>query len=69
MEASLLEQSQDTEEIEEIKIEENAGLNKALDTYRKLIEKEELTEKQQEELEKKIVEIERQRNCGESCRA
>lgn len=41
--------------------EENAGLNKALDTYRKLIEKndgEPLTEQQQEDLEKKIKEIE-----------
>ena len=42
--------------------EENAGLNKALDTYRKLIEKkdgaEPLTEKEQEDLEKKIKEIE-----------
>ena len=41
--------------------EENAGLNKAIDTYRKLIEKndgEPLTEKQQEDLEKRIKEIE-----------
>ncbi len=42
--------------------EENAGLNKALDTYRKLIEKNEgkepLTEKEQEALEKRIKEIE-----------
>ncbi len=42
--------------------EENAGLNKALDTYRKLIEKNEglepLTEKEQENLEKRILEIE-----------
>ena len=42
--------------------EENAGLNKALDTYRKLIEKkdgvEALTEKQQEDLEKKLKQIE-----------
>ena len=42
--------------------EENAGLNKALDTYRKLIEKkdgaEPLTEKEQGDLEKKIKEIE-----------
>ena len=50
------------EEIEEIEPEENAGLNKALDTYRKLIEKkddkEPLTEKEQEDLEKRIKEIE-----------
>jgi len=44
--------------IEEAEIEENAGLTKAIDTYRKLIEKEELSEKQKEELEKKLKEIE-----------
>ncbi len=44
--------------------QENAGLNKALDTYRKLIEKkggkdaDPLTEKEQESLEKRISEIE-----------
>jgi len=42
--------------------EENAGLNKALDTYRKLIEKkdgaESLTEKEQKDLEKKLKQIE-----------
>ena len=42
--------------------EENAGLNKALDTYRKLIEKkdgvEDLSEKEQEDLEKKLKQIE-----------
>jgi len=42
--------------------EENAGLNKAIDTYRKLIEKNEggdpLTEKEQNNLEKRIKEIE-----------
>ena len=43
--------------------EENAGLTKALDTYRKLIEKKDgkdtiLTENEQENLEKKISEIE-----------
>ncbi len=41
---------------------ENAGLNKALDTYRKLIDRkdlvEPLTEKEQENLESKIKEIE-----------
>ena len=50
------------EEVVETEIEENAGLNKALDTYRKLIEKKDgadpLTEKQQEDLENKIKEIE-----------
>lgn len=51
-----------TAEVEEVESEENAGLNKALDTYRKLIEKNEgldpLTEKEQQSLEKRIVEIE-----------
>ena len=41
--------------------QENVGLNKALDAYRKLIEKkvdaEPLTEKEQENLEKKLLEI------------
>ena len=50
------------EEVLETEPEENAGLNKALDTYRKLIEKkdgkEPLSEKEQEKLEKKIKEIE-----------
>ena len=58
-ETSILE-SPETENVEEV--EENAGLNKALDTYRKLIEKkndaEPLTEKEQENLEKRIKEIE-----------
>jgi len=52
----------ETEEIFEGDVEVNTGLNKALDTYRKLIEKNEglepLTEKQQESLEKRIKEIE-----------
>ena len=48
---------QETEVIE-AEPEENAGLNKALDTYRKLMEKEELSEKQQEDLEKRLKEIE-----------
>ncbi len=43
-------------------VEENAGLNKALDTYRKLIDRkdlvEPLTEKEQDSLEKRIKEIE-----------
>ena len=52
----------ETPEIEP-EVETNAGLNKALETYRKLIEKkngkdETLTEKEQEGLEKKIKEIE-----------
>ena len=54
------------EELEEVveETQENAGLNKALDTYRKLIEKkggkdaDPLTEKEQESLEKRINEIE-----------
>jgi DNA-directed RNA polymerase I, II, and III subunit RPABC2 len=55
----------ETPEVEEVfegDVEVNTGLNKALDTYRKLIEKNEglepLTEKQQEALEKRIKEIE-----------
>jgi len=53
----------ESEEVVEV-TEENAGLNKALDTYRKLIEKkggkdaDPLTEKEQESLEKRISEIE-----------
>ena len=51
----------ETEEIFEGDVDVNTGLNKALDTYRKLIEKNEglepLTEKQQEALEKRIKEI------------
>lgn len=42
------------------KPEENAGLDKALDTYRKLVERndgEPLTEKQQQDLEDRIIEI------------
>lgn len=43
----------------EIEPKINAGLTKALDTYRKLIEaKKELTEKEQADLEKKLKEIE-----------
>jgi len=53
----------ETEEVLELEPEENAGLNKALDIYRKLIEKkdavEPLTEKEQEALERKIKEIEK----------
>jgi len=48
--------------IEDVEVETNAGLNKALETYRKLIEKkgdvEPLTEKDQQDLEKKLKEIE-----------
>ncbi|MFB5610239.1 MAG: DNA-directed RNA polymerase subunit K [Nitrosopumilaceae archaeon] len=43
----------------EIEVEANAGLTKAIDTYRKLIEnKKELTEKEQADLEKRLKEIE-----------
>ncbi|MFQ5572680.1 MAG: DNA-directed RNA polymerase subunit K [Nitrosopumilaceae archaeon] len=46
-------------ETEEPEAEANAGLTKAIDTYRKLIEtKSELTEKEQADLEKKLKEIE-----------
>ena len=58
-EAELVEPIE-SEELE-LEPEVNAGLNKAIDTYRKLIKKNEnkepLTEKEQEELEKKIKEI------------
>lgn len=54
--------AKDTELIEESEVETNVGLNKALDNYRKIIEKkngvEVLTEKEQEGLEKKLKEIE-----------
>lgn len=57
-EPEVLESSEPLDEEPEI----NAGLNKALDTYRKLIEKndgvEPLTKKEQEQLERKIKEIE-----------
>jgi len=47
-------------EIEEAKVEENTGLTKALDAYRKLKEaNKELTEKEQSNLEKKLTEIEK----------
>ena len=47
-------------EIEEPEVEENAGLTKALDTFRKLKEaNKELTEKEQADLEKKLTEIEK----------
>ena len=47
------------ENIEEAEVEVDAGLNKAIESYRKLIEAKELTEKEQQDLEKKIVEIEK----------
>ncbi len=47
-------------EIKEVEVEENAGLTKALNTYRKLNEvNKELTEKEQADLEKKLTEIEK----------
>ena len=52
----------EVEEVFDGDVEINTGLNKALDTYRKLIEKndglEPLTEKEQNDLEKRIKEIE-----------
>lgn len=63
-ETELVEPVEETTDIEagEVEPEVNAGLNKALDTYRKLIEKkdgkEPLSEKEQENLEKRIKEIE-----------
>ena len=60
-ETKLIE-SVDAEEVLDTEPEENAGLDKALDTYRKLIEKKDgadpLSEKEQESLEKRIKEIE-----------
>ncbi len=67
-ESQLMESSQPEESIDapiddaDAPIEENAGLNKALDTYRKLIDRkdlvEPLTDKEQNSLEKRIKEIE-----------
>ena len=62
----VVEETVEIQEPEEVveEIEENPGLTKALDTYRKLIEKkggkdpDMLTEKEQESLEKRISEIE-----------
>jgi len=52
----------ETEDEVDLEVDENSGLNKALDTYRKLIDRkdlvEPLTEKEQEKLEKRIKEIE-----------
>ncbi len=60
-EPELLEAPQVEETVED-GVEENAGLNKALDTYRKLIDRkdlvEPLTEKEQNNLEERIKEIE-----------
>ncbi|HEY5735888.1 MAG TPA: DNA-directed RNA polymerase subunit K [Nitrosopumilus sp.] len=60
-EPELIEAPQPEEDID-ADVEENAGLNKALDTYRKLIDRkdlvEPLTEKEQGALEKRIKEIE-----------
>jgi len=61
-EIEVLEVVPESEELLDLEPEENAGLNKAIDTYRKLIEKsggiEPLTEKEQNSLERKIKEIE-----------
>jgi len=61
-ESELLVAPQIEEETSEDTVEENAGLNKALDTYRKLIDRkdlvEPLTEKEQNSLEERIKEIE-----------
>jgi len=52
----------ETEKVDDSEVEENTGLNKALETYRKLIDRkdlvEPLTEKEQENLQKRIDEIE-----------
>ena len=48
-----------SESVEESEVNDNVGLKKALETYRKLMESnKELTESEQAELEKKIKEIE-----------
>ncbi len=60
-EASVEEVSAPPPEEREISDEEalsNAGLTKAVDTYRRLMEAKELSEKEQDDLEKKIKEIE-----------
>ena len=54
--------SSDEEQIPESKEEKpemDTGLSKALDAYRKLIEKDELSDKEQANLEKKLTEIEK----------
>ena len=53
----VVENPEEDQEIEEI-VEADAGLVKALDSYRKLIESKELTDQEQADLEKKIKEIE-----------
>ena len=61
-EAELVVDKETEEEVSEsieMEAEANAGLTKAMDTYRKLIEaKKELSEKEQADLEKKLKEIE-----------
>ena len=61
-EPELIEAPQTEDGVNEDTVEENSGLNKALDTYRKLIDRkdlvEPLTEKEQNKLEEKIKEIE-----------
>ena len=59
-EQELVVENSEGSESAEVQSEEpevDAGLTKALDTYRKLIEVDELTEQQQSELEKRIQEI------------
>ena len=54
--------SSDVEQVPESKEEKpemDTGLSKALDAYRKLIEKDELSDKEQANLEKKLTEIEK----------
>ena len=54
------EEEQVSETVPEMELKTNPGLVKALDIYRKLMEgKEELPEKEQAELEKKLKEIEK----------
>ena len=54
-ESELLEAPQTEEEISEDVVEENAGLNKALDTYRKLIDRKDLVEPLTEKEQNKTV--------------
>lgn len=59
-ETELIENQKDSNSESEMEEPEvNIGLNKAIDTYKKIIERNELSEKEKEELEKRIKEIEK----------
>jgi len=57
-EAVIEKQEKKIASVEESDTTDNPGLTKALETYRKLIEAKELTDKEQAELEKRLKEIE-----------